>query len=231
MRVPDVGASTERLLDSYGLYHLTRLQADPSLKDLADAFSLAQKRLKQRNDEFQAAEAAAMTALAVRDTKDDELDEAVRGFFLALLRKVLNNRKAPLFLKYFPDGVTPVIGAASEDEVRVVGILLQKLSDEQDLDLKAHAPTLTQAVDNLTAAISAYETAVDAQKLAFGVMQSEKLAWTEGYKRSYRELQLRFFDNPKRVERFFRPARRTAPAEPEPHDGPVVPTPSAGATA
>ncbi len=56
-----------------------------------------------------------MTAMAVRDTKDDELDETVRGFFLALLEKVLNNRKSPLYLKYFPDGVSPILGAAPDD--------------------------------------------------------------------------------------------------------------------
>ena len=61
--------------------------------------------------------------------------------------------------------------------------------------------------------------------------QNEKLTWTEGYKRSHRELQLRFLDNPKRVERFFRPVRRAGRADRGPHVVPVVPTPSVGATA
>jgi hypothetical protein len=70
-------------------------------------------------------------------------------------------------------------------------------------------------VANLTAAVTAHKAAVDKQQLAYGILQNEKLAWNEAYRRSHRELQLRFLENPKRVERFFWPVRKGRRGESE----------------
>jgi len=49
MRIPLLSMSAETLLDTYGLYHLTQLQADPELTEITEAFRQAQERLKVRN--------------------------------------------------------------------------------------------------------------------------------------------------------------------------------------
>jgi len=50
MRVLAMGAET--LLDTYGLYHLTQLQADPELTEITEAFRQTQERLNARNEEY-----------------------------------------------------------------------------------------------------------------------------------------------------------------------------------
>ena len=127
MRCPDVGSSAERLVNVYGLYHVSRLRADADAAGLAEAFSQAQDALKKKMEDAQDAEVAAMTAMTVPDAKDDELDDAVRALYFKLLQKVLNKREDPLFLRYFPDGMSAIIGPPPEEEVRSVRILLAKL--------------------------------------------------------------------------------------------------------
>ena len=212
MRVPDVGFSAERLHAVYGLYHLSRLRADTTMAELAMAFEQAQNALKKRMEEAVEVQMTAMTALAIRDARDDELDDAVRGFYFDLLSTVVNNRTDPTFLRYFPDGMTAVIGLPPVDEVRSVGILLAKLDEETDPELKQHAGPIRRAVGSLSEALEAYETAVDAARLASQTVQQEKLSWVDAYKLSYRELQRRFYKDAKKAERYFRSARRTTRA-------------------
>jgi PAS domain-containing protein len=99
MRMPHLSLSASTLLDAYGLYHITQLQADPELPDLAEAFHQAQERLRARHEEHRQAQAASLVATAVRDRKDMALDEAVLRFNHAVLEVVRKDRKAPLYVK------------------------------------------------------------------------------------------------------------------------------------
>ena len=51
MRMPLLVFSAEVLLDTYGLYHMTQLQADPELSELTEAFRQTQERLKTSNEQ------------------------------------------------------------------------------------------------------------------------------------------------------------------------------------
>lgn len=210
MRVLDVGSSAERLLNVYGLYHLSRLRADADAACLAEAFGLTQDALKMKMEETQDAEVAAVTAMAVRDAKDDELDDAVRALYFKLLQKVLNKREDPLFLRYFPDGMSAIIGPPPEEEIRSVGILLAKLGEEADPDLKSHEGPIQRTIDALSASLEAHEVAVDKDRLMREAVNEEKLRWIDSYKLSYRELQRRFYKDAKRAERYFRTVRKSS---------------------
>lgn len=207
MRMPGLGNSGDTLHATYGVYHLTRLQADKK-KDLADAFGKAQDRLKQRMDAYEAAHVATMRSMAVRDSEDEAFDDAVRAFALAIRAKVGNSTRAPLYTKYFGDGLTAVIGAPLETELQKASVLLAKLGEEEDEDLKAHAGSISSATDALTKAIDAHKSAMDAEAQAWGLLETEKVNWGDAYKRSYRELARLYYKDPKKANAYFKPPTR-----------------------
>lgn len=219
MQTPAMTSSAETLLKVYGVYHLTRLQADRNLKALAEAFEKAQTRLKDKNDAFEAAQVAAMRAMAVRDGEDEALDEMVRKFYNLVLLKTGNNRKAPLFLRYFPDGVAPVVSAPLENELLKVEGILAKLAEEEDADLKAYTSMLLTTSGNLETAMDAHSAALNAEANAFAMLQSEKLNWFDTYKLNYREIARLYYKQPKKADTYFKPApkpkkgKETPPAQ------------------
>jgi len=228
MRMPLLSMSAETLLDTYGLYHLTQLQADPELTEITETFRQTQERLNARNEEYRDAEAASLVALAVRDRKDTTLDEAVMAFNHAVLEYVRKDRRAPLYVKYFADGLRPLTVAPLASEIRRVGTMLAKLAAETVEDLKSHAEPLATALAELEAAMVAQQKALDAEAQAYGVLQSEKIAWLDVYRQDHGRLQIHFHDRPRRAEAYFRPAppvKEPEKVEPTPGDGPET-TPS-----
>lgn len=215
MRIPNADWSPERLLHVYGLYHLSRLRAHPEVAALAETFEQAQKSPKAKIEALTTAGVQAMTVLAVRDDKNGELDDAVRAFFFDLLHEVVNDRNHPTFRRYLSQELTAVVNIQSDEQIRSVGILLTRLVDEENLDIKAHTDSIRKALDEFTAATKAYAEGVGAERLARWEIHEEKRRWIDAYTKSHRALQFRFYKDARRVGRFFRsPCREPAPEVP-----------------
>jgi hypothetical protein len=208
MPIPQMSADT--LLDTYGLYHMTQLQADPDLVGLVESFREAEDRLKTRNREYRTAAAANLVALAVRNRKDAALDEAVLGFNHAVLEYVKKDRRAPLYLKYFPEGLREVTATSAVTEVRKVTTILGLLAGETAESLKSHAAPLTTALQELEAAIAAQQKTIQAEDQAQAALKAEKNAWLDNYRQNHRKLELQFHDRPRRAEAYFRSAPKVA---------------------
>jgi len=213
MRVPSFSSSGETLLREYGLYHLTRLKADKDLKDMAADWEKCQTRLSDKLDAQHAAEAASMTAMAVRDGADSDLDDVMRAFGLALLQEANNNRKSPIFKNYFPEGWTAVVSAPLEGEVQKVQIILSKLAEEQDEAIASHAGPIQSSLDKLTAAMDAHRSAMDAESQAYGLVQTEKLHWFDAYKLDHKALLFKFYKTPKKADTYFKKTTRAKKAK------------------
>lgn len=225
MQVPNAATSGEALLKEFGLYHQTRLNADRALKEMAQNWEKAQARLRARVEAHEAAQAATMTAMAVRDGEDAALDETVRSFYGALLAATKNNRKSPIFAVYFPDGLTPTVSAPMEAELQKVSILLSKLEQEPDEALKAHAGPLSAAMGQLAAAVDAHKAALDTELQAYGLVQQEKINWFDTYKFNHRTLAQIYYKDPKKADTYFRLARKVKKGE----KGNGAPTPGTAA--
>ncbi len=145
----------------------------------------------------------------MRDRKDAALDEAVIRLNHAALEYVRKDRRAPLYLKYFPDGLQSLTTSSLPTEVRRVGTLIAKLADETAEELKSQAASLASALAELHAAIAAQQKALDAEAQSYGILQSEKIAWLDAYRQNHRRLELHFHDRPLRAEAYFRPTPRT----------------------
>ncbi len=206
MRTPDMDLAPETLLKTLGIYHLTRLKADKNLKELADAFERGQQRLKEKMEAFDAAYTASQTAMAVRDGEDAAFDMTVGAFANDILKITGNSRKAPLYLKYFPDGIGAVTDTPLEEELLKAGVIVGKLAEEEDESLKAYSGIIRTAMDNLGKAIDLHKAAIDMENQAAGLLKVEKVNWLDAYKRSYRDLARIFYKTPKKAETYFKPA-------------------------
>jgi hypothetical protein len=219
MQLPTATSSGETLVREYGIYHQTRLNADRNLKDMAQSWSRAQERLQNRVTAYAASREAAMTAMAVRDGADSGLDDAVRRFYGALLAKTNNNRKAPLFGVYFPEGLGAMVDAPMEAEIQKVSVLLSKLEQEEDEALKSHAGPIAATMTGLIEAVDAHRAALDASLQAFGLVEMEKVNWFDSYKLNHRRLAQIYYQNPKKADTYFKPAARAKKARPAPTEG------------
>ncbi|HPA26433.1 MAG TPA: hypothetical protein PLQ05_02175 [Acidobacteriota bacterium] len=223
MRLPSLVSSGAKLLETFGLYHLTRLKADKTLKEMADAFEKAQGRLKQRIEAYKAAEASAMTAMAIRDGEDDAFDEAIGQLALDVLKATGNSKKSALYLKYFPDGMTAIVNAPLEAELQKAGVILAKLAEEEDPAITAHAGPIRTALEALATAIDTHKSAMEVEMQTYGMLQTEKVNWLDTYKKDYRDLTRLFYKAPKKAEGYFKPASKGDKADKEAKKEPETP--------
>ena len=145
-----------------------------------------------------------MTALAVRDAQNAALGRQVRGFCLAVLARVNNNRRTALYQTYFPSGLRAVISAPIDVELTRVGSMLAKLNEETDPQLTACLEPLQAAAESMRAAFEAHRAAMDTEVNAFGLLRAESIRWGDAYRRSYRDLQRKFYQDGDHAETFFR---------------------------
>jgi hypothetical protein len=212
MQMPHTTTSGATLVKEFGLYHLTRLRADKGLKEMADGWEKSQARLRDRVAAHEAAQASTLQAMAIRDGEDAALDDAVRRFYGALLQASGNNRKAPSFGIYFPEGVTAMVNAPMEAEIQKVAVLISKLAEEEDESLKSHAGILTESMNNLSAAVDAHKAALASELQAYGLVEQEKVNWMDSYKFDHRTLAQKFFKEAKKADTFFKPAPKAKKA-------------------
>ena len=215
MRLPALSLSGDTLLRTYGVYHLTRLKADKAMKEMVAAFEQSQDRLKQRIEAYKAAEASAMTAMAVRDGEDAAFDDAVGQLALDILKITGNSKKAPLYLKYFPDGMTAIVGAPLESELQKASVILAKLAEEEDPAVAAHTGPIRAAVEALATAIDTHKGAMEVEMQTYGMLQAEKVNWLDLYKKDYRDLTRLFYKTPKKADTYFKAAAKGDKADKE----------------
>jgi hypothetical protein len=218
MQSPSLTTSADTLVKEYGLYHQTRLTADPDLDEMRRLWDEAQNRLANLIASHDQARSQEMVAMAVRDGAAASLGGAVRAFYCTILGKTHNNRKSPPFGAYFPEGLAGVVGAPLEVQAKRVSAIVTKLTQEQDADLRAHAAVLISARDTLLKALDAHRTASCGEVEALGLLDVEKRAWFDLYQRDYRTLTRVFYQDLKRADSYFKPPRRSrakaAPAVP-----------------
>ena len=209
MKIPNLSQSADTLVKDFGLYHFTRLSADASLRDMASRWDAQQSRLKGRILDLESAHAGTMTAMATRDGRVRTVADEVRAFYGTLVAKTHNNRKSPLFKTYFPDGLKAMSGVALEAETQRVSVLVNKLAQETDPDMSAHFAPLSKSLEGLAEAVGAYRAANASEILAFGRIEQEKFAWLDLYKLDHRTLAQMFYQDPKKADSYFKPARKS----------------------
>ena len=111
---------------------LARLEADSRLAEAAASMKTTQTALEPRVDALNAAWAAEQLARIQRDEERRQLNAEVREFAFIILSGNGNHHNADPYLRYFPEGVAPVVNAPLENELVKVGSILSKLAEEED---------------------------------------------------------------------------------------------------
>ena len=206
MRMPDAKVKEEVLTDVFGEYLLARLGAKKDLKELAAFFQGEQDALRKKLEAQHAMERAIQHALAARDDADQTLDDKVRRLAMAILGACRNNRKAPLYVKYFPQGLTAVTLAPLAEELIDVGKILDMLSSEGNVEVKAFETAIRDASAALATSMDGYAAAEKAAGLAANATRAQALLWRDAYRKIYGELIALYPSDKAYAESFFKKA-------------------------
>lgn len=227
MKTPSASASTS-LWVRIVVYLLTRLTRNRLTRGLTAFIQPALDALEASAAATARAERNLVIVRAQYDGADEELDEVVNQVEGNLLLHVQKNRKAPLYQKVFPNGLTAVTAAPVPDEIAAVKLVEAAMARELvDVEFATRLlPELRAAREELERQVPLFQAAVD----EVGRLWAAELAARHDLRRQYRiifaELVKVFPDSMKKVNSFFRDpgsARRAAPEEPETTE-PAAPT-------
>jgi hypothetical protein len=210
MQTPRMDMDTESILDTYGVFHHARVLANPKTAHLASAFEAAQNQLRSKMDARKERARKKEIALATAIHYDQEMDNAVKNFERDILRDVQDNRKHPLFLKYFPSGLRHITGADYTAEALLVEQLIATLEKETAGKLKKeHLSILKSTLAEYKTAIEGFEQAETNYKNAFAEERVEKITWKTAYQKQEAELTLLFVGHKSFVDSFFKKITRS----------------------
>jgi hypothetical protein len=111
--------------------------------------------------------------------------------------------------KYFPKGLTAVTLAPLLDELVLTGKITALLADEENGALKAYAPLIQEAANNLQSAMAGYGASVTAAGLAANATRAQGLLWRDVYRKIYGRLLDIYSSNKPYAESFFKKAPKT----------------------
>jgi hypothetical protein len=148
----------------------------------------------------------------------------MRRLALTILGKNNNDRSSKTFQNYCPHGYAiakaglPPIGTTLFD----CDVMLARLGEEQDPDLREHFDPIKQARDRLEQAVVALKSAQTEERTARVERKGEKRRWLESYTGIYHDLFVIFPNDRPRVETYFRRFDRATDVAEEPPGEPAI---------
>jgi len=235
MKMPAISAGSEKLLDDYGVHHLTMLATDQAAKAIHDAFLPAQETLRALYDARQAAERALTAAEALSQAAEQSLEDKLRDIEGQLLLAVRKNREADPYKATFPHGLMAALSPRGRAQITEAKRILSLLSPPATPALPAPAepapvepapaepaPAVLQGVPDavkalladLHAGIETLRVRLDAtdaaDTAAVAAMTSELMqrrVWREQYRKDYGLLIALYPNNKRKVEGYFKSQR------------------------
>ncbi len=211
---PMIKNSSERLLDTYGVYLEAKLGAHPPTAALFAIFEKAQQVLAAANDRERKAMRAVHLALATRDDADFMMDRLLSKIELAVLSDVERDRTHPVFVRLFP---VPVSAYSELSPVRTLETVLKletELAASTDLpSVQVWVPALAAERATLDSAIAAWQKAKLAHTETRTAELIERQSWLNAYNEIHADLVKQFPNDRKKVENFFRRGPRPKQAK------------------
>jgi hypothetical protein len=193
-----------RLHDSYGLYTLAQLRADPSTADHAAFFAEAMTGLSRRFREQRRAAATTIACLAARDRILQDLVEALRSFNYAVKRQAQGDRTCPIYLTYFPATIADVVGGTPEECVAKAGAIVTQLETETIPGIRTHAEAIATTLEAARSALQRLREARETQSVASRMLHQQKIDWLDVYRQVHARLRIHHHRSPSLAERYFR---------------------------
>jgi len=200
--------ASSAVLRSYSVYTLARLKADPVTADLVDGLDKAQTMLQGAAAATDASSDAYLEALAARDACDLALDSAVVRAGLAALQVAGNRRESASYRRLFPAGTTAITTLPLADEIVAVRLLEGRLAEETEgTGPKAAPPAVVAARQAAEAALARLSETTLTQGAARAAELTAREEWRRVMRKVFGELTVRFPDDRRQVESYFRAAR------------------------
>jgi hypothetical protein len=215
MQMPVAGTSWETLVNDYGVFHLSRMQAEPKTKGIAAVFQARQDALEAKGQAFNALWKAQSAAEAVLVKSDADMDNLVRELYFDKIGACGNKKNDPGLKRWFPKGLK-VVREAFPDELEKVKTLIQVLADTPDDPLAASfIPRLKPMADGYAQAIASFGAAVKAAENSWKLIEAEKVNWLGAYKKDYADILSLFNGDKRMADSFFKqPPRGKKPPKP-----------------
>jgi len=197
------------MVDEYGLFHLSRLEAEPKLKELAEAFRTRQEALETKGNAFKQAHKAISAFEAQMVKADYDMDNALRDLYFSKLAACGNNKKDPAILKWFPDGLTALVRCGFEEEAGKVAALIGILAETPDDPVVVKVlPNLKAMLDVYLKSVASLRSAVTAAGNMWELLEAEKVNWVVAYSKSYADVLAFHQGNKKATDTFFKKASK-----------------------
>jgi hypothetical protein len=189
MQMPTQGTGWESLVNELGVFHLTRMRADPATRELSAVFEKRQAALEAKGQAFLAAARAKTAAEAVLTRTDLDMDNLVRELFFQKIAACANNRNNPELRKWFPDGLSRVVRDNYAGELGQVRALILVLGEHSDDPLAARfLPEIKAMAETYAQAIDALKNAIASAAGAWSLVEAEKVNWLTCYQRDFADL-------------------------------------------
>ena len=195
----------QTMVDEFGVFHLSRLEAEPKTKDLADAFRQRQEALETKGNAFNQAHKTISAFEAQMVKADYDMDNTVRDLYFSKLAACGNNKKDPAILKWFPDGLTELIRCGFEEEAGKVAALIDILSETPDDPVVARVlPNLKAMLETYQKSIAGLKAAITAASNAWELVEAEKINWLVAYSKSYGDVLSALNGDKRSADTFFK---------------------------
>ena len=207
MRMPHVNLSPVTLVETFGFYLLIRLQAVAELAHVLEFFTGVRQPMIDAIEAHKAAVMARRAAVAVRDHENDRMDQQIRILAFTILGVVNNNRSAPIFRHYFPQGFSEVLRTPVAEQRRRAVVLLEKLAAERDETVKSRLEPFREQLTAFESSLDGVEKALDEEARHRANREAAKMEWLDGYRKTHQMLQDHYSNDPRKADEFFRSAR------------------------
>ncbi len=216
MYKPEKTLSSERLMDTYGVYLEAKLSARAETMGLFGVFEKAQHALFAANHRERRAQRAVHLALASRDDASFDMDRLLMKVELSVLADVNRDRTSEAFKRLFP---VPVSDHAALSPVRKLDIVKRleavMVASTDVASVKAWSPLVAGQRAKLETAIAFWQKARQFHVETYAAEKVERDRWRETYDVIQGELIKLYPGDRKKVDAFFRRGPKPKRAEEE----------------
>jgi hypothetical protein len=203
MKKPSIRTSNEALHE-LEVYLLAQLKADKEARHLIPLVGKAGAVLRAAAENHGACTEAMITAMAMRDRADADVDDYLRMVFHTA--QGIHGARSERIKHLFPGGLNLLIAGPIPDQPGQMRVLAAKLSDDGVPQLSSHAELVMQKAGQLDEGVGAYEAAVEQVSVAYAGVLRARAEWIRAYEKTYGELVSLF--GKKRADSFFKKAQK-----------------------
>jgi hypothetical protein len=185
-------------------YLIAHCQADPRATHLVAEVEAARIPLRARMDDWTAKGNLVIEAQTALLLTQERLDNTVRTTRSVILDDVEHDHNSPKLLIYLPRGLKPFIAASYMEKAAMARSMAERCAQDPSPKVQAAAGPLSDAANDLTAALERRQDAAVAESAAYGQLQVEKLHAIDTCREIAHRLEELYPHDRARVRSYFR---------------------------